>query len=117
MKPETIIQSKILAALGGRTDCRMFRNTVGTVQDKRTGHWITFGLMVGSADLIGWRTITVTPEMVGRKLAVFTSIEVKTASGKSRGNQTTWSNNVLKAGGIAGEARSEEMAVKLIENV
>jgi ribosomal protein S19 len=39
---------------------------------------VQFGLCKGSADLIGWKRVTVTPEMVGSTVAVFTSIEVKT---------------------------------------
>jgi hypothetical protein len=42
-------------------DTRIFRNQVGSLPDPRTGRLVTFGLARGSADLIGWRTITVTP--------------------------------------------------------
>ena len=65
-----------------------------------------FGLARGSADLIGWRTITITPEMVGKQLAVFTSIEVKTPTGRIRPEQQAWLDTVQTAGGIAGIARS-----------
>jgi hypothetical protein len=44
----------------------------------------------GSADLIGYRTITITPEMVGQQVAVFTSIEVKTPTGRIRPEQQQW---------------------------
>jgi hypothetical protein len=56
--------------------------------------------------LIGWRTITITPEMVGQQLAVFTSIEVKTPTGRIRPEQQAWLDTVQTAGGIAGIARS-----------
>jgi hypothetical protein len=67
---------------------------------------VQFGLARGSADLIGWRTITITPEMVGTQLAVFTSIEVKTPTGRVRPEQQAWQRTVSNAGGIAGIARS-----------
>jgi len=67
---------------------------------------VQFGLARGSADLIGWRTITITPEMVGQQLAVFTSIEVKTPTGRIRPEQQAWLDTVQTAGGIAGIARS-----------
>ena len=71
---EANIQNQILAAIGSRPDCRLFRNHVGRVQDQYA-RWHTFGLCVGSADLIGWRAVTVTPEHVGQTLAVFLSVQ------------------------------------------
>jgi len=59
------------------------------------------GLFEGSADLIGWRTVTVTPEMVGQKVAVFLSVEVKTATGRLSARQKDWAENVRRAGGVS----------------
>ena len=103
---ETTLQQQIRLALGTRTDLRLFRNQVGQLPDPRTGRPVQFGLARGSADLIGWRTITVTPEMVGTQLAVFTSIEVKLPNGRVRPEQHAWLGVVRSAGGIAGIARS-----------
>ena len=36
---------------------------------------ITYGLQPGSGDRIGYTELVITPDMVGRKVAVFTSIE------------------------------------------
>ena len=83
----------------------MFRNNTGTLKDAN-GRPVSFGLCKGSADLIGWRTVTITPEMVGQQVAVFTSIEVKTATGRVRPEQQQWLNAVQAAGGIAAVARS-----------
>jgi hypothetical protein len=74
---------------------------------------VQFGLCKGSADLIGWRTVTVTPDMVGQRIAVFTSIEVKTPTGRLRPEQQQWLDAVQAAGGIAGVARSVEDAQRL----
>ena len=103
---ETTLQQQIRLAHGTRTDCRLFRNQVGQLPDPRTGRPVQFGLARGSADLIGWRTITITPEMVGQQLAVFTSIEVKLPNGRVRPEQQAWLDAVQTAGGIAGIARS-----------
>ena len=73
-----------------------------------------FGLCKGSADLIGWTTRTITPEMVGTQVAVFTSIEVKTATGRLRPEQRQWLDAVQAAGGVAGVARSVEDAQVLL---
>jgi hypothetical protein len=68
----------------------------------------------GSADLIGYRSITITPEMVGQQVAVFTSIEVKTPTGRLRPEQQAWLDTVQAAGGIAGVARSVEDALRIM---
>ena len=74
---------------------------------------VRYGLQPGSSDLIGWRTVTITPEMVGQQVAVFTSIEVKTPTGRLRPEQKLWLSAVQAAGGIAGVARSVEDALRI----
>ena len=111
---ETTLQQQIRLALGTRSDLRLFRNQVGQLPDPRTGRPVQFGLARGSADLIGWRTITITPDMVGRQLAVFTSIEVKTSTGRVRPEQHAWLSAVQNAGGIAGIARSIQDANAIV---
>lgn len=113
---ETTLQQQIRLALGTRTDLRLFRNQVGQLPDPRTGRPVQFGLARGSADLIGWRTITITPDMVGQRIAVFTSIEVKTPRGRIRPEQHAWLGAVLSAGGIAGIARSVTDAVTIVQS-
>ncbi len=114
---ETTLQQQIRLAVGTRPDTRLFRNQVGSLPDPRTGRLVTFGLARGSADLIGWRTITVTPDMVGRRLAVFCSIEIKTATGRIRPEQQAWLGVVQGAGGIAGVARSVADAELALSNL
>ena len=114
---ETHLQQEIRLAVGTRPDLRLYRNNCGSLPDPRTGRLVTFGLTRGSADLIGWRTITVTQAMVGTRLAIFTSIEVKTPTGRVRPEQQAWLEAVLQAGGIAGIARSVEDAQLLLSNL
>jgi hypothetical protein len=92
---------------------RLFRNNTGTLRDQN-GRPVQFGLCKGSADLIGWKRVTVTPEMVGQQVAVFTSIEVKTPTGRLRPEQQQWLDAVQAAGGIAGVARSVSDAERLL---
>jgi hypothetical protein len=103
---ETTLQQQIRLALGTHPDTKLFRNQVGSLPDPRTGRLVTFGLARGSADLIGWRSITITPDMVGTTVAIFASIEVKTPTGRVSPQQQTWMAVVQGAGGIAGVARS-----------
>jgi hypothetical protein len=109
---EQSIQQHIrIACSTGQT--RLFRNNTGTLRD-RHGRPVQFGLARGSADLIGYRTITITPDMVGQQVAVFLSIEVKTPTGPIRPEQRAWMEAVQAAGGIAGVARSVEDAKALL---
>ncbi len=109
---ESQIQAEILRAIGSRSDVRLFRNQVGCVESD--GRWIRYGLTPGSADLIGWQSVTVTNEMVGRKLAVFTSIEVKGQHGRLTPEQDNWRRVVSSAGGAAGVARSVAEAAGIL---
>lgn len=108
MASEQSIQQHIRLACS-RGPVRLFRNNTGTLYD-RQGRPVTFGLAKGSADLIGWTTRTITPDMVGQRIAVFTSIEVKTLTGRVSPEQQAWLAAVQAAGGIAGIARSVEDA-------
>ncbi len=114
---ETELQQRIRLALGLRPDLQMFRNQVGQLPDPRTGRPVQFGLARGSADLIGWRTIVVTPEMVGQRLAVFTSLEVKTPTGRLTPAQHNWLRAVRSAGGVAGVARSVGDALQIVPDL
>lgn len=66
---------------------------------------VQYGLCPGSCDRIGYKTITVTPEMVGQKIAIFIGIEIKTGTGQLKDNQRAFIDAVKAAGGRAGVAR------------
>jgi hypothetical protein len=102
---EAAIQQDIRLALGQTPGLRVFRNNVGAIKD-RNNRLVRYGLCTGSADLIGWQSVVITPAMVGQRFARFVSIEVKTPSGRLSPEQETWQTAVQKAGGIAVVARS-----------
>jgi hypothetical protein len=90
----------------------LFRNNTGVgFQGKRATinsrqviiepRQITFGLCVGSSDLIGWTEKIVTSDMIGQKIAIFTALEVKNLSGKTTKEQINFIKQVRKSGGIA----------------
>lgn len=111
-KSEKQIQSEIHTGLIG--DTHLFRNNVGTATTS-TGSVIKFGLCPGSSDLIGWTTIEITPEMIGRRIAVFTAIEVKSATGRASDKQKKFIKRIHDCGGIAGVARSLDDAVNVVD--
>lgn len=118
-------QNEIRLAIGG--DAALFRNNVakawvGEASHLRDGSVLIknprilhAGLFKGSGDLIGWRTITITPDMVGQEIAVFASIEVKPPKGgRITQDQRDWADKVLAAGGFAGIARSADDAKNIL---
>lgn len=113
---ETTILQRIRLAVSAISGLRLFRNNTGGMTDKN-GQFVRFGLHPGSADLIGWRTVTITPEMVGKPVAVFASVEVKTETGRVKPEQQNWLDQVTKAGGLAVVARSPEEAAEFFAKV
>ena len=72
------------------------------------------GLCVGSPDLVGWQTIIVTPEMVGKRVSVFAGVEAKTGRLKPTVEQQSFLAAVNHAGGVAIIAREDTDAVSEI---
>lgn len=103
---ESSVLRSVRLRLGSRPDVRLFRNNVGFDHEKK----VNYGLFKGSADLIGWQTVTVTPDMVGKKLAVFLSVETKSKKGVVSSEQENWTRIVRAKGGIAVVAKSGEEA-------
>lgn len=112
---ETKIQQEIRLALGQRSDLRLFRNETGKLPDPRTGRWVQFGLAKGSSDLIGFKTVKITPEMIGEEIAQFVSIEIKTERGKLTDIQKNWLHKVQSSGGIVGVARTVKDALNILK--
>ena len=94
---------------------RLFRNNVGALKDAE-GRLIRYGVAnPGGSDLIGWRSITVTPDMVGQKLAVFLAIEVKGERTCVTDHQRNFITRVRADGGLAGVARTVDDALGIIK--
>jgi hypothetical protein len=72
----------------------------------RAAQPLQMGLTTGGSDLIGWTT----QDGVAR----FTAIEVKSDRGRLRPEQAVFIDAVNTAGGIAGVARSEDEAQRII---
>lgn len=112
-KPESTIHKEIMLASGKIPTLRLFRNPNGVafhgeviienppVITLRNYRRVSYGLVPGSGDDIGWQTITITPDMVGKKIAQFVSVEEKTKTGRAREDQENWRLQVNSAGGKA----------------
>lgn len=108
---ELAVQNHIRLSLG-RGPVRLWRNNTGALKDA-SGRLVRYGLCTGSSDLIGFTTVTITPDMVGQQLAVFTAIEVKD-KGRPTPEQLRFLEVVRAAGGMAGVARTVEDAQDII---
>ena len=122
---ETNLLRQILLEVSKRLpNVRLFRNNVGlgwagklvnisalgvtAIQNARP---LRAGLCEGSSDLIGWTSVEITPEMVGRRVAVFTAVEVKKPGGKATAEQLNFLQRVQDAGGIAVLGFDEDQTV------
>lgn len=70
---------------------------------------------VGQGDIVGWYPVEITPEMVGRKVAVVLWPEVKKEKGgRRRDEQIKFTDRVVEDGGISGFVRSPDEALALL---
>lgn len=119
-----IAQTQIEACQRG---WRLFRNSTGAAWAGRKAgtlngnaviiaepRLIHYGLAVGSSDLIGWRPVVITPDMVGQTIAQFVAVECKTAGYKRTTEaQDNFLIQVAVSGGAAFIARGDGDAVKM----
>jgi hypothetical protein len=103
-------------------DARLFKNPSGVAVYKKEGRtWrVPYGVGPhggGGHDVIGWRSVVITPDMVGRRLPVFASIDAKVGDDRLSEQQIKWGNWVDRAGGLAGEARSLQDAIDILTGV
>ena len=68
----------------------------------------------GGSDLIGYRRVRVTEEMVGQEIAQFAAVEVKTPKGRGKDEQKRFVDHIVSAGGVAGIARSVDEAQSIL---
>ena len=81
------------------------------IKDPRPFH----GMPKGHPDLAGWTTVKITPEMVGRSVAIYTAIECKTPNTAVTKQQKQFISVVKQAGGIAGLAKSTDEFQNLLD--
>ncbi len=100
---ENDVTNKVRIAFG-KIGAPLYRNNVGYDERKK----LRYGLKKGSADWIGILPLVITPDMVGKRVGVFLSVEMKSAGGSLQPDQAAWINTVRSAGGIAIVARRPE---------
>lgn len=114
---------------------RLFRNTVGMAyQGKaerftetksvtvnpgdiviRKARTIKAGLITGSSDLVGWISREITEYDLGKTIAQFAAVEIKSDDGRLEPEQRQFLEVVRDAGGCAIVARSPEEAIERLK--
>jgi len=108
--PEKEVMVRVLSALNPSID-RMFRinsglGWIGKVL-KHTGEMIVLAnprplhaAPAGWPDLFGWKTVTITSDMVGRKIAVARAVEIKAGNDRLRDEQLKFRKMFESMGGL-----------------
>jgi hypothetical protein len=103
--------------LAGERDTRLFRFQCGEYKLADNRGYIHVGVP-GMSDFLGWHTVRITPEMVGRFVPVFTAIETKRLGGHTAKQrlekQISFIATVRSHGGFAGFAFSAEQAREIL---
>lgn len=114
---ETNIANEIRIEMA-KNGASLFKNVRGLFYTRDKKRLVLAGLLAdGASDLIGFRRVIVTPEMVGKTVAVFVAIEVKTLNPKRYASQQQkdFIAAVIESGGLAGVARSPEAALNILD--
>jgi hypothetical protein len=124
MKIKESSVQKSIQSISPTLKCNLFRNNVGLfkVFEKGKQRCIRTGLCKGSSDLIGYTKKTITPDMVGKQIAIFTAIEVKKPEWKENKKldrheleQKRFIDDVEESGGIAGFANSVDKFIEIVK--
>jgi len=128
MNSEAINSNDYKVAKIAHRDLVTFRNNIGSYTDDR-GVPVCYGVAgkphpagesLGGSDFIGWTSIIVTPDMVSKRVAIFTAHELKSderKKSKSLAAQENFISRVIMHGGLAGFVLRPEDIERIREGV
>jgi hypothetical protein len=122
MSDETIIQKNIQKK-ASKLGLRLFRNNRGLFKTLDGKRKVRAGLeATGASDLVGIKTVTITPEMVGQDVGIFVAVEVKKftwkkPTTKTEEEQENFIEQINKRGGIAFFCNDENKLESLIKTL
>lgn len=98
---------------------RLFRNQRYKGQivknGKITNAWANCGLYDGAGDLVGYKIVTITQDMVGEKIAQYTNLETKLDDNEESTDQSNGNEQLRKDGAIAGVIRPSTGTIILLK--
>lgn len=113
-QPEREVNQAVKEWARARGDITLWRNNVGAFQ-WAPGKWLRYGLSTGSSDFIGLRSVVVSPDMVGKRIAIFCALESKADKGVVSDEQRAFIEAVTRAGGIAGIVKDVDDCEELMK--
>jgi hypothetical protein len=112
---EADVNDAIREAVKRMTLVELYRNNRGSIR-LESGGMLTYGVGPnGAADWLGYCTVTITPDMIGRTIAQFVAIEAKRPGEHASDDQQKFLTRVAVAGGIAGVAHSADELEALLK--
>lgn len=109
------LAAKTKITLAGLTS--LFTNVRGMFLTLDGSRKVAAGLLIdGASDEIGFTKVTITEDMVGREMAIFTAIEIKAGRDRLSKEQRHFLQTVRENGGIAGVVRDDTDPFKIIED-
>lgn len=112
-KSEHTVQNIALNALAGRPATRSARFNSGKVKTEK-GSWVQLA-PAGFSDIGGTESIVITPDMVGKRVALAFFIEMKKEKGVRRKVQERFIRAMRLSGAKAGFAETPEEALAVLE--
>ncbi len=125
---ENAVKKRAMILLSQQKRCVVFVNVVGTawfgkflqmkdgVVTLLGGRRYPVGWHEGSPDVMGWKSVVVTPRMVGKRIAVLLGIEMKQPGEKPEPEQRHFLDRLTSDGAIAGWADSADGAAKIVDD-
>ena len=113
---ESVVLDSVRQSVKRMPNVTLYRNSQGAVQLPQG--MLRYGVGPnGASDLIGYVTLTVTPAMVGREVAVFAALEVKAPGKNATPEQAAFIDRIIEAGGVAGVATNANEARRILDGL
>jgi hypothetical protein len=117
MNPETKIQNECRLEAGKTDGVLMYRKQVGKYRHINFPEQVVTIGLPGQADTTLMVEVEITPEMVGKRIAIGVEVEFKTPTGRQSGVQKNWQRAVESIAGKYYIIRSREEFTQLISNI
>lgn len=114
---ETNLQNSAFNAIGQHDDVMIWRQQSGVFRSMTDKDRIVRVGVTGMADSMMIVGVTITPEMIGKRIGVAVGVEFKTETGRQSDAQKRWQKAFEARGGVYRVVRSAADIVQLVENV
>lgn len=109
---------KSLPIAATKLNHRVWRNEIGAAKYKNKSgdvYHVPYGIPgPGGSDMIGYTLLQITPDMIGKKLPIFSAFECKWKRKRATADQQKFLNHILSVGGIAGTVWDDRDYQKLV---